>query len=84
MEIQLMIARDGDIVFGDATHVVQLKRKLTELVAWLFRSQSFPVGVVLLTGTSIIPAIEYTLRSGDEVRIAITGLGELVNTVEVV
>jgi 2-dehydro-3-deoxy-D-arabinonate dehydratase len=32
----------------------------------------------------VIPAPEFTLRGGDEVRIAITGLGELVNTVEVV
>ena len=39
---------------------------------------------MLLTGTSVIPAPEFTLRGGDEVRIAITGLGELVNTVEVV
>ena len=44
----------------------------------------FPVGAVLLTGTSVIPAVEFTLRGGDAVRIAITGLGELVNTVEVV
>ena len=51
---------------------------------WLFQAQDFPVGAVLLTGTSVIPAIEFTLRGGDEVRIAITGLGELVNTVEVV
>ena len=55
-----------------------------ELVDWLFRAQDFPVGVVLLTGTSIVPAQEFTLLAGDEVRIAISGLGELVNTVEVV
>jgi hypothetical protein len=32
--------------------------------------------VVLMTGTSIIPEAEFTLRSSDEVRIAITGLGD--------
>jgi 2-dehydro-3-deoxy-D-arabinonate dehydratase len=37
-----------------------------------------------MTGTSIVPAREFTLRAGDQVRIAITGLGELVNSVEVV
>jgi len=51
-------------------------------VQWLFRAQDFPAGVVLMTGTSIIPEAEFTLRSGDEGRISITGLGELVNTVE--
>jgi 2-dehydro-3-deoxy-D-arabinonate dehydratase len=84
MEIRLAIARDGEPVFEDSTQVALLKRGLTELVEWLFRAQDFPLGVVLLTGTSIIPAKEFTLQGGDEVRIAISGLGELVNTVEVV
>jgi 2-dehydro-3-deoxy-D-arabinonate dehydratase len=84
MEIMLTIAREGEYVFTGSTQVALLKRGLDELVSWLFRAQHFPVGAVLLTGTSVIPAIEFTLRAGDEVRIAITGLGELVNTVEVV
>ena len=53
-------------------------------MSWLYRAMDFPVGAVLLTGTSVIPAVEFTLQGGDQVRIAITGLGELVNTVEVV
>jgi 2-dehydro-3-deoxy-D-arabinonate dehydratase len=84
MEIQLIIEREGSVMFDGATQVALLKRKLPELVSWLFRAQSFPVGAVLLTGTSVIPAPEFTLRAGDEVRISITGLGQLVNTVEVV
>ena len=84
MEIRLTIARDHEQVFDGSTQVALLHRSLTELVDWLFRAQDFPVGVVLLTGTSIVPAKEFTLRAGDEVRIAISGLGELVNTVEVV
>jgi 2-dehydro-3-deoxy-D-arabinonate dehydratase len=84
MEIRLAIARDGEPVFEGSTQVALLKRGLGELVDWLFRAQDFPVGVALLTGTSIVPAQEFTLRAGDEVRIAISGLGELVNTVEVV
>jgi 2-dehydro-3-deoxy-D-arabinonate dehydratase len=83
-EITLTIARDSEDVFTGSTQVALLKRGLPELVSWLFRAQDFPVGAVLLTGTSVIPAVEFTLRAGDEVRIAITGLGELVNTVEVV
>jgi 2-dehydro-3-deoxy-D-arabinonate dehydratase len=84
MEILLTIGRDGEQVFEGSTQVALLKRGLAELVDWLFRAQDFPVGVVLLTGTSIVPAEEFTLLGGDEVRIAISGLGELVNTVEVV
>jgi len=84
MEITLTISRAGDQVFEGSTQVALLRRTPEELVEWLFRSQEFPVGVVLLTGTSIVPAQEFTLLGGDEVRIAIGGLGELVNTVEVV
>jgi 2-dehydro-3-deoxy-D-arabinonate dehydratase len=84
MEISLTIARDGESVFTDSTQVALLRRSPQELVDWLFRAQDFPLGAVLLTGTSIVPAVEFTLRAGDEVRIAITGLGELVNTVELV
>jgi len=84
LEITLRISRGDDAVFEGATQVALLRRRPQELVDWLFKAQDFPAGVVLLTGTSVIPAPEFTLRGGDEVRIAITGLGELVNTVEVV
>jgi 2-dehydro-3-deoxy-D-arabinonate dehydratase len=82
LEISLAIARDGETIFTGFTQLTQLRRTPEELVQWLFRAQDFPAGAVLLTGTSIIPEPEFTLRGGDEVRIAITGLGELVNTVE--
>jgi 2-dehydro-3-deoxy-D-arabinonate dehydratase len=84
MEIRLRIVRGGETVFDGDTQVALLRRKPPELVDWLFRAQEFAAGVVLLTGTSIVPAREFTLQGGDEVRIAITGLGELVNSVEVV
>jgi 2-dehydro-3-deoxy-D-arabinonate dehydratase len=84
MEITLRILRGGEQVFEGSTQVALLKRRPEELVQWLFKAQDFPAGAILLTGTSVIPAPEFTLRGGDEVRIAITGLGELVNTVEVV
>jgi 2-dehydro-3-deoxy-D-arabinonate dehydratase len=64
--------------------VPDLHRSPDDLVRWLFRALDFPVGVVLLTGTAIVPPPDFTLRTGDEVIIATTGLGELRNVVEVV
>jgi 2-dehydro-3-deoxy-D-arabinonate dehydratase len=61
-----------------------MKRSPGELVDWLWRGQELPLGAVLLTGTSIVPPPELTLRPGDQVRISVTGLGELVNPVELV
>jgi 2-dehydro-3-deoxy-D-arabinonate dehydratase len=50
----------------------------------LLAAQRFPVGVALLTGTALVPAPEFTLAAGDQVSIALTGLGRLDNVVEVV
>ena len=63
--------------------VSTMHRQLDELVDWLFRGQDFPVGVVLLTGTSIVPPLEFTLQQGDVVTIEIPGIGRLRNPVDV-
>jgi 2-dehydro-3-deoxy-D-arabinonate dehydratase len=81
MFISLRIARGGKVVFNDKVAVTRMKRSPEELVDWLFRAQEFPEGVVLLTGTGLVPANDFTLLPNDEVTIAITGLGELQNTV---
>src|SRR6185312_11123840 len=65
LEISLTINRDREQLFTGFTSLSQLKRTPDELVRWLFRAMDFPAGVVLLTGTSIIPEREFTLRSGD-------------------
>ena len=84
MEITLTIERDSDELFADACAVADMKRSLAELVDWLWRGQDLPLGAVLLTGTSIVPPPELTLRPGDRVTVAVTGLGRLANPVELV
>jgi len=79
--IQLTIARGADTAFADATELARLKRTPRELVDYLYREASFPLGCFLLTGTGIVPPNAFTLQSGDRIRIAIDGIGELVNTV---
>jgi 2-dehydro-3-deoxy-D-arabinonate dehydratase len=82
--ISLRVARGGADVFSDTVKVADLKRHPDDLVQWLFRALDFPVGVVLLTGTAIVPPPDFTLEAGDEVIIATTGLGELCNVVNVI
>ena len=82
--IAIRIERGGAAVFTGQTGVDQIKRRFPELAGYLFRSQEFPHGAVLLTGTGVVPANEFTLAAGDVVRINISGIGELVNTVAVV
>jgi len=80
-KIQLEIRRNGQPVFEGETSVGQIKRPFDELVAFLFRSQSFPHGAVLLTGTGIVPPDSFTLQPQDTVRISISGIGTLENPV---
>ena len=82
--IKLNIERDGKNVFASETSVGQIKRRFEELAEFLFRSQVFPFGAILLTGTGIIPPDTFTLNERDVVRIEITGIGVLENTVTVV
>ncbi|HEU4897461.1 MAG TPA: fumarylacetoacetate hydrolase family protein [Actinomycetota bacterium] len=84
MEITLSIARDGAELFADRCAVADMRRRPAELVDWLWRGQDLPLGAILLTGTSIVPPPELTLRPGDAVTIIITGLGRLTNQVELV
>jgi 2-dehydro-3-deoxy-D-arabinonate dehydratase len=82
--IGVKIERGGTEVFAGETGVGKIKRSFEELAGWLHRSQEFPRGAVLLTGTGVVPANEFTLAAGDVVRIRISGIGELVNRVAVV
>jgi len=82
--IQLEIRRQGKTVFSGETRVSNIKRRFDELVEYLFRSQKFPNGAVLLTGAGIVPPDSFTLEAADLVRIAISGIGTLENSVAVV
>jgi 2-dehydro-3-deoxy-D-arabinonate dehydratase len=82
--ITLEIVRGGRSVFSGRASVGQLKRGFAELAGFLFRSQTFPDGAVLLTGTGVVPDESFTLVEADEVNIDITGIGRLMNTVMVV
>ncbi len=78
--VALEIVREGATVFSDATDTSQMKRTPGELVHHLGKEMSFPHGVFLMTGTSIVPPEDYSLQPDDIVRITVGSL-ELTNTV---
>lgn len=81
LAIVLKIERAGQAVFEGSTSTSQIVRTLDELISWLGRDHHFPEGVILLTGTGIVPPDEFTLKDGDTVSISIDGVGTLVNPV---
>ncbi|QNF33696.1 fumarylacetoacetate hydrolase family protein [Adhaeribacter swui] len=79
--ITLEILRKEKTVFSDTISINQIKRSHQELVEFLFRECSFGYGAYLMTGTGIVPPNDFTLKSGDEIRISIDPIGTLVNYV---
>lgn len=77
--IHLQIDRGATTAFEGETTLSQLKRGAQELADFLFRDNTFPTGTFLMTGTGIVPGDEFTLQSGDVVKITIDGIGTLVN-----
>ena len=82
--IRIAIRRKGVAVFEGETSVNRMKRAFADLAEFLFRSQKFPHGAVLLTGTGVVPPDSFTLEAADEVEIEIVGIGMLRNPVIVV
>jgi len=79
--IRLVIERGGQAAFDGSTTLAAMARSFEDLVSWLGRDNSFPDGVILLTGTGIVPPDTFTLASGDRIAIDIAGIGQLVNVV---
>ena len=82
--VRSAIVRSGERVFSGETRLGNIKRSFEELTAYLCRSQSFPNGAVLLTGTGIVPPDDFTLQEHDVVEIEIEPIGVLRNSVVIV
>ncbi len=81
LDIYAKIERAGSIVWQAQTSLKSLNRSFDDLTEYLFRCQHFPVGVILSTGTGIVPPLDISLMAGDLVTITIDQIGTLVNKV---
>ena len=81
--VSLAIVRNETVIFRDSVAFADMRRKPSELIDWLFRCLEFPRGVVLMTGTWIVPRYEFTSKVNDKVIVDVPELGSLVNSVKV-
>ncbi|WP_254532662.1 fumarylacetoacetate hydrolase family protein [Natrinema gelatinilyticum] len=81
LTMSMTIRRDGTSIYADETSTAEMVRSCEELVEYWTDHNTVPELGVLLTGTSLVPGEEFTLEPGDEVRIAIEGIGDLTNPV---
>jgi 2-dehydro-3-deoxy-D-arabinonate dehydratase len=79
--ICIEIVRNGQQVFVAETPIGNIRRNFDDLVGYLFRSQRFSSGVVLLTGTGIVPSDTFSLQPGDQINIDVPKIGTLRNHV---
>jgi 2-dehydro-3-deoxy-D-arabinonate dehydratase len=84
MKIKARILRGAQIAWEAETSLAALNRTLEDLITYLFRCQDFPHGVILSTGTGIVPPLDISLAAGDVVEIDVAGIGKLTNPVEVI
>ncbi|HEY7486659.1 MAG TPA: fumarylacetoacetate hydrolase family protein [Streptosporangiaceae bacterium] len=83
LDITLTIRRDGAEAWTGRASTSLLHRRLDELITYLFHADDFPDGVVLATGTCLVPDLPFTLLAGDEITIAIADVGTLTSAVVV-
>lgn len=79
--LRMRILRDETLHWQGETSMREFARRLEDLVSYLFREDEFPDGVILSTGTALVPDSPFTLESGDVVEIDIDALGNLRNPV---
>jgi 2-dehydro-3-deoxy-D-arabinonate dehydratase len=79
--ISLEVRREDKVIVSASVALARMKRRLPELVGFLFRDNIFPDGCYLMTGTAVVPPPDFTLRRGDRIAIHIEPLGTLVNKV---
>jgi 2-dehydro-3-deoxy-D-arabinonate dehydratase len=71
LPITVEIERGGALAFQGATATSQMNRTLEELVTFLGCELDFPQGVLVMTGTGVVPGDDFTLKPGDRVRITV-------------
>jgi 2-dehydro-3-deoxy-D-arabinonate dehydratase len=72
--IRLAIRREDKKIFEAETTTATMKRTLKELVHYLTLELDFPHGVLLMTGTCLVPGGDFTLQPADVVDIQVGDL----------
>lgn len=81
LSIELTISRAGTAEWTGTASTAQLRRRYDELIGYLMFADVHPQGVVLSTGTCLVPPMPFTLDEGHVVRISVSGIGTLENPV---
>lgn len=84
LTVTLTIERGGSVAFEGGTSTAEMKRDCEYIADWLQRHNPVPDGTTVVTGTGVIPPMDFTLEAGDVVHVEIEKIGRLTNTVTIV
>ena len=79
--IELTIRRDGATAWQGRASTSALRRRFDDLAGYLMRADIHPDGVVLSTGTCLVPPAPFSLADGDVVAVAVDQVGVLTTDV---
>ena len=81
LRIELTIRRSGAVAWQGSASTAQLHRRYDDLAGYLTRADVYPEGVVLSTGTCLVPPAPFSLDAGDVVEMSIDEIGTLTTEV---
>ena len=81
LNISVAVKRDGEVIWDGVTSTQEMHRTFEDLVKYLFLQMTFPQGVILSTGTGLVPSMSFNLSTEDEVTVGIERIGTLFNKV---
>ena len=81
LEVRMTIWRGEQPAWQDSTPTSRIRRRLPDLVDAVYAGDWYPDGMILSTGTGLVPPLSFTVLPGDEVEIEIPGVGSLRNPV---
>ena len=81
LNISVIVERSGKVAWQGTTSTSEMHRRFEDLVKYLFLQMNFPEGVILSTGTGLVPNMDFNLTPHDTVTVEISEIGELVNPV---
>ncbi|MGH7920036.1 MAG: fumarylacetoacetate hydrolase family protein [Candidatus Dormibacteraceae bacterium] len=81
LEVRMVIRRAGAPAWEGTTPTSRIRRRLQDLVDVLFSGDWYPDGLVLSTGTGLVPPLTFTIEPGDQVEIEVPSVGLLRNPV---
>lgn len=81
LDVRCRVLRDARVIWEEVGNTANMYRSYEELIHYLVRHNSIPLGTLLATGTALAPPQGLHIVEGDQVDVEIPPIGCLTNPV---